>query len=53
VSVVRLVRTAYPGRVETWECLVPTSVRREYVLVTYVALSTQCQMRGRHLRDKW
>jgi hypothetical protein len=28
-------------RVETWECLVATSTRREYVFVTYAALSTQ------------
>jgi hypothetical protein len=40
-SVVRRVTTPYPGRVETWECLVATSTRREYVLVTYAALSTQ------------
>jgi hypothetical protein len=28
-------------QVETWECLVATSTRREYVFVTYAALSTQ------------
>jgi hypothetical protein len=39
-SVVRRVTTAYPERVETWECLVATSTRSEYVLVAYVALST-------------
>jgi hypothetical protein len=27
--------------IETWECLVATSARREYALVTYAALSTQ------------
>jgi hypothetical protein len=36
----RLVTIAYLGRVETWECLVVTSIRREYILVTYAALST-------------
>jgi hypothetical protein len=41
-SIVRRVTTAYPGRVETWECLVATFTRREYVLMTYAALSTQC-----------
>jgi hypothetical protein len=40
-SVVRRVTTAYPGRVETWGCLVTTSTRREYVFVMYAALSTQ------------
>jgi hypothetical protein len=39
-SIVRRVTTAYPGQVETWKCLVATSIRREYVFVTYAALST-------------
>jgi hypothetical protein len=39
--VVRQVMTAYRGRVETWEYLVATFTRREYVLVTYAVLSTQ------------
>jgi hypothetical protein len=33
-SVMQRVTTAYPGRVETWGCLVATSTRREYVFVT-------------------
>jgi hypothetical protein len=40
MSVVRRVTTVYLGRVETWECRVATSTRREYVFVTYAALST-------------
>jgi hypothetical protein len=40
-SVVRRVTTACPGRVETYECLVATSTRREYIFVMYAALSTQ------------
>jgi hypothetical protein len=41
MSIMRRVTTAYPWRVETWECFVATPTRREYVLVTYAALSTQ------------
>jgi hypothetical protein len=30
-----------------------TYTRREYVPVTYVAVSTQRETHGRHLEDKW
>jgi hypothetical protein len=53
MSIVRLVTTMYPGWVEIWECLVDIFARREYVLVTYAALSTQHETRGHHLGDKW
>jgi hypothetical protein len=44
MSVVRRVTTAYPWRVETWECLVVTSTRREYVFMMYAALSMQREL---------
>jgi hypothetical protein len=37
--------TAHLGRVETYECLVVTSARREYVLVTYTVMSTSGEAR--------
>jgi hypothetical protein len=49
MSIVRRVTTAYSGRVETWECLVASSTRREYVFVMYAALSTQ----RKHVGTTW